>query len=80
MEKRKEARVRQVVEAPNTMSELRNELLKLYADIRNGDVDLNEAAECNNTAGKIINSVKVQGEIMGLLKKAPETKFITESK
>ncbi len=80
MAKQKEARVRRVVEAPNTMSELRNELLKLYADIRNGDVDLHEAAELNNTAGKIINSVKIEGEIMGILKKDPQTKFITESK
>lgn len=41
-----------------TIEELRNELLKLFADIKAGETEVKVAGEMNNTAGKIINSVK----------------------
>ncbi len=78
---KKESRILgKVIVKPNTMGELRDELLNVFTDLRNGEIDLNEAAELNNTAGKIINSVKVEAEVFGLIKKVPTTKFITDSK
>jgi hypothetical protein len=70
------ARTNKIIKAPETMGELRTELLKVFADLRNGDINLNEAAECNNTAGKIINSVKIEVEVYALMKKDPAIKFI----
>ncbi len=80
MAKQPETRTNRVMVKPNTMGELRDELLNVFTDLRNGEIDLNEAAELNNTAGKIINSVKVEAEVFGLIKKVPTTRFITESK
>ncbi len=68
-----------VIVKPETMSDLRDELLNAFTDLRNGELDLNLAAELNNTAGKIINSVKIENESLILIKKIPTTKFITGS-
>ena len=40
--------------------QLRTELSELFNNLKNGDVDHNTAKELNNTAGKMINSAKVQ--------------------
>ena len=80
MSKAKKVETSRIVKKPNTMGELRDELLNLFTDLRNGQVDINEAAELNNTAGKIINSVKVEAEVMSMMKRDPRQKFITESK
>ncbi len=80
MAKQEGARANRIIVKPNTMGELRDELLNVFTDLRNGEIDLHEAAELNNTAGKIINSVKVEAEVFGIIKKIPTTKFITESK
>ncbi len=68
---------RQVVEKINTISELRSSLLDVFTDLQNGAIELKEAAELNNTAGKIINSVKVELEYYSLVKKVPSNKFLT---
>jgi hypothetical protein len=60
-----------------TMTGLTTELMNLYSDVKNGTIDLKEAAELNNTAGKIINSVKVQLEYFALSKTQPKIKQIT---
>lgn len=70
-------KVRKVNEQISTISDLRGELLGVFTDLQNGTIELKEAAELNNTAGKIINSVKVELEYYTLVKKAPTTKFIT---
>ena len=59
-----------------TINELRDELLKLYGDIKDANVDVKAAAEMNNTAGKIINSVKVEMEYAALRKVAPSIPFL----
>ena len=59
-----------------TMTDLTTELMNLYSDVKNGAIDLKEAAELNNTAGKIINSVKVQLEYFALSKTQPKIKQI----
>lgn len=42
-----------------THTELRNELMTLYAGIKSGTVDLKMAAELNNTVGKLNTANKI---------------------
>lgn len=44
------------------MRELREELSKMFVALKKGEVELREVAELNNTAGKIINTVRAQLE------------------
>lgn len=59
-----------------TINELRDSLLKLYGDIKEANVDVKAAAEMNNTAGKIINSVKVEMEYATLREVKPSIPFL----
>lgn len=59
-----------------TINELRNELLQLFGDIKSGTTDTKVAGEMNNTAGKIINSVKVELEYAALRKIEPAIPFL----
>lgn len=62
------------------ITELRNELSKLFDQIKDGSVEVKQAAEMNNTAGKIINTIKVQIEYAELRKESPSIPFLdTES-
>lgn len=74
------AKTNRIVDKINTIGELRIELLNIFTDLKNGAIELKEAAELNNTAGKIINSAKVELEYYSLTKKTPGIKFISESK
>lgn len=62
--------------APSTMTELRNDLLALYAAIGHGEVDLKVAKEKNNAAGKIIKSASVQVEYAVARKEKPNIPFL----
>lgn len=42
------------------VSELRDELSAVYADLRSGALDAKVAKELANVAGKMINSAKIQ--------------------
>lgn len=68
------------VKKPTTMTELRDELMNVFCELRNGTVNLADAAECNNTAGKIINSYKVELEYYNLVKRCPTPDFIEGAK
>ena len=59
-----------------SINELRDELLKLFMDIKSGEADVKAAGEMNNTAGKIINSVKVELEYAALRKVEPVIAFL----
>lgn len=59
-----------------TINELRNELLKLFEDIKAGSTDVKVASEMNNAAGKVINSVKVELEYAALRKVEPSIPFL----
>jgi len=61
----------------NNITELRAELSTLFNDLRNGDVEVKIAQEMNNSAGKIINTVKVQLEYHSLLGDKPEIDFLS---
>lgn len=58
------------------INDLRNELTKLYGEIKTGEVDVKKAKEMNNAAGKIINSVKAELEYAELRKEKPEIGFL----
>lgn len=58
--------------------ELQKELSDLFINLKEGDVEPKVASEMNNTAGKIINSIKVQLEYATLIGKTPNVKFLNE--
>ena len=58
------------------IKDLRAELSTLFHDIKSGSADIKAAAEMNNTAGKIINSLKVELEYAALRKESPSISFL----
>lgn len=42
------------------VTELRNELVNIFEDLKAGRIDPKHAAELNNTAGKILSSAKAE--------------------
>lgn len=63
-----------------TINELRDELLQLFGEVKVGSVDVKVAGELNNTAGKIINSVKAELEYAALRKVEPSIPFMDYDK
>lgn len=59
-----------------TMKELRDGLAEIFDDLGTGNIDLKVAAEKNNSAGKIINTVRTQLEYHKLRKDKPEIAFL----
>jgi len=55
----------------NNIVELRKELSELFQDVKNGKIDVKRASEMNNSAGKIIHSLKVELEYCSL-RNAPQ--------
>ena len=60
------------------INELRESLADLFGQIRDGAVDVKVAAEMNNTAGKIIASIKVQNDYAALRNEQPSIAFMHE--
>jgi len=58
------------------ITELRNDLSALFDQIKEGSIDVKQAAEMNNTAGKIINTLKAQLEYAELRKESPSIPFL----
>jgi uncharacterized protein YgbK (DUF1537 family) len=59
-------------------NELRQELDKVFDDLRSGKIKPGEASELANIAGKMINSAKVQVEYYALCKTIPHIDFLSE--
>lgn len=59
-----------------TITELRNDLLKVYDGLRSGSIESKDAKEINNTAGKVIASAKVQLEYSAVRGEKPEIDFL----
>ena len=55
---------------------LQKELSELFLNLKEGDIEPKVAGEMNNTAGKLINSMKVQLEYASLRGKEPKVKFL----
>lgn len=61
------------------VSELRDSLSQVYAELRSGAIKAKDAAELANLAGKMINSAKVQVEYHALRKDKPSIPFLDAS-
>ena len=63
-----------------SMNELREELFKVFVELRDGTLTHKQASEINNCAGKIINSIKVELDYFALRNviknDPPQIKFI----
>jgi hypothetical protein len=59
-----------------TITELRNDLLKVYDGLRAGTIESKDAKEINNTAGKVISSAKVQLEYAQIRNEKPDIDFL----
>jgi hypothetical protein len=58
------------------ISDLTTELTSLYQSLKLGNIDVKIATEMNNTAGKIINTQRVQLEYAELRKEQPNIEFM----
>lgn len=58
------------------INELRHELCVIFDDIRESKVTLPRAKELTNTAGKIINSIKLELVYAALRKESPVIDFL----
>jgi hypothetical protein len=58
------------------ITELREELAKVFTSLRDGTMDPKQAIEMNNAAGKMINTVKVQLEYAELRGDKPDIGFM----
>lgn len=56
--------------------QLRNELCQVFAELRDNAIGVPVAKELVNTAGKIINSVKLELEYAALRKETPVIEFL----
>lgn len=58
------------------VKELRESLINVFYDLKSGEINTAEAKEMNNSAGKIIGTLKVQLEYADLRKEKPEIDFL----
>ena len=63
-----------------TVVDLREELIVLFNGLKNGTIKPKEAKEMNNSAGKMINSLKVEIEYAAILGKKPSISFLNTYK
>lgn len=59
-----------------TITDIRNDLIRVFNGLRDGTIDAHEAFEINNTAGKIISSAKVQLAYHALRGERPNIEFL----
>lgn len=60
-----------------TITDIRDQLIEVFNGLRDGTIDTKEAVEINNTAGKIINTAKVQIAYSALRGEAPYIPFLS---
>lgn len=58
------------------VSELRDQLSQVFADLRNGSIKHTDASELANIAGKMINSAKVQLDYYAYTKQTTKIPFL----
>jgi len=59
-----------------TIADLRSELCDTFDDLRAGNVTPKVASEMNNSAGKIINTLKIQLDYHTMTKTKPNIPFL----
>ncbi|MCK5600301.1 hypothetical protein KAR91_00350 [Candidatus Pacearchaeota archaeon] len=58
------------------IKDLRNDLIDVYEQLRNGKIGLREAKERANLAGKVLSSAKLQMEYNVYTKSSKRIKFL----
>lgn len=59
-----------------TITDIRDQLIDVFNGLREGSIEIKDAVEINNTAGKIINTAKVQIAYSALRGEAPNIPFL----
>ena len=59
-----------------TVTDLRNELCNTFDDLKAGNITPKVASEMNNSAGKIINTLKVQLDYHTMTKTKPSISLL----
>lgn len=59
-----------------TITDIRDQLIEIFNELRAGTIELKDAAEINNTAGKIISTAKTQIAYSALRGEAPYIPFL----
>lgn len=62
-----------------TITHIRDDLITVFNGLKNGTMDIKEAFELNNTAGKIISSAKVQLAYHALRGEKPDIPFLNSA-
>lgn len=62
----------------NSATCLRQELARLYKELKNGEVEEKDAAELTNIAGKMISTAKAQVAYYALRKDIPNIEFLKD--
>ena len=65
--------------APKNITELRNELLESFDQVKRDPRRLAQAGELANTAGKVIASIKLELEYSLMLNQEPNIPFLGET-
>ncbi len=63
----------------SNITELRDELLQVFDGLRDGTLEPKDAVEINNTAGKIISTVKLQLANASLSGTVPNIPFLGDA-
>ena len=58
------------------ITELRSELSKVFQELKKGEIEPKVASEMNNSAGKIINTLKVEMDYAELTGSKPDIKYL----
>lgn len=58
------------------ITDLRTDLLRVYQGLRDGSIEVKTAKELSNSAGKIINSVRVELDYVGMRGEIPNIDFM----
>lgn len=64
----------------SSIQEVRKELSLVFSGLKDGTLNRPDVTELNNTAGKIINTLKVELEYYALLKEKPDIPFFKAKK
>ena len=63
----------------NNVLDLRSELVKVFNGVKNKKLPIERAKELNNTAGKILNTARIQLEYAKMRKEVPVVDFLTST-
>lgn len=69
-------KTREGLQPPKNIEELRDRLLIVFNELDNGAMKPNEGKEINNSAGKILGTIKAQHENSKLREERPNIAFL----